>query len=85
MKTSARGGVTVGAQAHWYPTATSRRLVRRDDAEWVLEGTVHARRCGELTTACGLLAVDWPMSFYEPFAAARGDVCRSCVRTVVGV
>lgn len=68
----------------WFTSATHETI--RTDAdghrEWVPFGTAHARQVGSRTTACGLVATDWPMFFETKFDVRLPNICRTCVDMV---
>ncbi len=67
----------------WFPTGRSRRLLAtRDGERWVLDGTVHARRIGHPSTACGVVVTEWPVLFVEPFAPLDDASCRDCKQAI---
>jgi hypothetical protein len=46
-------------------------------------GTHHARRPGELRTACGLPAAHWVLFYEFSFDARRRTACRDCALALV--
>jgi hypothetical protein len=70
----------------WFTTAAhvGRRADKRGMATWLPAGAAHARHVGSRTTACGVVATNWPMLFDVRFTALVPHVCRACVEEVQG-
>ena len=67
----------------WLVSAKHRRVVSRDgDSEWYPVGVHHAREAGENLTACGLVAIGWPVFWLMPFRAGRSTSCVECTAAV---
>jgi hypothetical protein len=67
----------------WLVSAKYRRVVRHDgDSDWLPVGVQHARQAGENRTACGLVAIGWPIFWLLPFTPANRASCPSCRKEV---
>lgn len=67
------------APSKWYVTATHMHT-RQSGQPYGLQ---HARQPGSLQTACGRLALSWPMFWDRLFELRLGDVCPECVDVVL--
>lgn len=47
-------------------------------------GTIHARRSGDRSTACGIDATEWKMFWHLPFNSAHPDGCHECCSFIKG-
>ena len=67
----------------WLVSAKHRTVVLRDgDSEWSPIGEHHARQAGENLTACGLVAIGWPVFWLMPFRPRASISCPACVEAV---
>ncbi len=48
---------------------------------WIPAGEVHARHAGSGRTACGLVALEWPIFWGHEFEPGP-ESCRGCLRIV---
>ena len=53
-----------------------------DPRPWKPYGVAHARKVGSHLTACGQLAVSWPLFWTEPFRASDAQACPGCALAV---
>jgi hypothetical protein len=67
----------------WLVSAKHRTVIMRDgESEWSPLGEHHARQSGENLTACGLVAIGWPVFWLMPFEPEASTSCPNCVAAV---
>ena len=67
----------------WLVSAKHRTVIARDgDSEWYPVGEHHAREAGENLTACGLVAIGWPVFWLMPFKPGSSVSCTECTGAV---
>lgn len=63
------------APVRWYVTSSHKVGAFGDEKPY---GLKHARQPGTPVTACGVLALTWPIFWDRPFAATSERTCRAC-------
>ena len=68
-----------GTDQRWYVTASHRLppIPYKDSGDRPF-GTRHARRPGDPTTACGQVALDWPIFWETEYSATDDESCDDC-------
>lgn len=67
----------------WLVSAKYRTVIARDgDSDWYPVGEHHAREAGENLTACGLVAIGWPVFWLMPFEPRASVSCTDCIEAV---
>ena len=67
----------------WLVSAKHRTVISRDgDRDWYPVGEHHAREAGENLTACGLVAIGWPVFWLMPFKPGSSSSCSECTAAV---
>ena len=66
----------------WLSSAAHRQPGHTDMPAARPWGLVHARRVGDLRTACGINALGWPYFWDLPFTGHGDNICAACIRTV---
>jgi hypothetical protein len=80
----------LGPRRHQWPTwlvsAKHRTLVRcAGESDWSPLGAHHARQAGESLTACGVVAIGWPVFWLMPFDTGAPASCPDCIAAVISV
>ena len=67
----------------WLVSAKHRTVVSSDgDSDWFPVGVHHARRASENLTACGIVAIGWPVFWLMPFVQDASTSCPACIEAV---
>lgn len=67
----------------WFVSTKYRTVVTGDGGnEWNPVGEHHARRAGENLTACGQVAIGWPVFWLLPFQLQASTSCAACIDAV---
>lgn len=71
---------TKTASTDWY--ITSRHFVAGRTSRREPQGVHHLRQFGDLQTACGEWAAEWPMYFDRRVDVRNADLCHGCARGI---
>jgi hypothetical protein len=72
----------VRERTDWYVSVPRGQVVTTNDHRPAPWGVSHARQVGAMLTACGLLAVEWPILWESPFDPRLQSSCPECAQHI---